>query len=192
VTATRAAPRQRRSAEKVDAIVAAARAVLVEGGELTTGALARRAGVAIGTVYRYFADVDAVVDVVLAEHARRAAAAVEAALTATGPAAPTDEVFAAVLDAHLGLYDQRPDLARALADPALAERHRRIEEASDRALVGRLATTLGLAPDDEARLAAAWRSVGAHLGTVLVARPAERRGLEADLRALVAHHATRF
>lgn len=192
MTATRAAPRQRRSAEKVDAIVAAARAVLVEGGEPTTAALARRAGVAIGTVYRYFADVDAVVDVVLAEHARRATEAVEAALVATGPGAPVDEVFAAVLGAHLALYDERPDLARALADPALAERHRRIEEASDRALVGRLATALGLAPGDEVRLAAAWRSVGAHLGAALVARPADRPGLEADLRALVAHHATRF
>ncbi|HEX7132481.1 MAG TPA: helix-turn-helix domain-containing protein [Iamia sp.] len=189
MTDSRATPQQRRSAEKVAAIVGAARSVLVDGGELTTAVLARRAGVAIGTVYRYFADVDAVLEAVLVEHAEAATAAVDAALDALPPDADARTAFHAVLDAHLALYRRRPELTAILSDPALAARHRGIEAVSDGAMAAVLAARFDA---DLVRLTAAWRSVGAVLGTSLHARPADRPALEADLRALVDHHAARL
>ena len=56
VSAPRRVPRQRRSREIVEAIVAAGRLVLQEHGPegLTTNRIAERAGVSVGSLYRYF------------------------------------------------------------------------------------------------------------------------------------------
>jgi AcrR family transcriptional regulator len=52
----RALPRQRRSSERVEKILAATRVILREQGadRVTTVAVARKAGVSVGTFYRYF------------------------------------------------------------------------------------------------------------------------------------------
>lgn len=54
----RTVPRQQRSVARVDAILAAAEAVFDEVGfeQATTGSVAARAGVPIGTLYRWFPD----------------------------------------------------------------------------------------------------------------------------------------
>ncbi|MGH0028780.1 MAG: TetR/AcrR family transcriptional regulator [Myxococcota bacterium] len=56
--APRRIPKQRRSREIVEAIVSAARLLLDEGGPeaVTTNRIAERAGVSIGSLYRYFSD----------------------------------------------------------------------------------------------------------------------------------------
>lgn len=169
--------------------MAAARLLVHDGQALTTAALADRAGVAIGTVYRYFADVDAVIEAVLHEHGEAATAAVDAALAALPADADARTAFHAVLDAHLDLYRRRPELTAVLPDPGLAARHRRVEIVSDGAMAAALAARFDA---DLVRLTAAWRSVGAALGLYLHARPADRPTLEADLRALVDHHALRL
>lgn len=55
----------------VAALLDAADALAAEQGAnaLTTTAVARRAGVAVGTVYQYFSDVDTLADAVIARHA---------------------------------------------------------------------------------------------------------------------------
>jgi DNA-binding transcriptional regulator YbjK len=59
---SRRAPKQDRSREIVSAIVAAGRELLARDGpaSLTTNRIAERAGVSIGSLYRYFADKDAI------------------------------------------------------------------------------------------------------------------------------------
>lgn len=61
VLSIRKAPRQRRSAHTVEAILEAAALVLEEGGleGFNTNAVARRAGASIGTLYQYFPSKDA-------------------------------------------------------------------------------------------------------------------------------------
>ena len=60
-------PVQARSTATVQAVLDAARAVLNAGDELTARSIAERAGIAAPTVYRYFADVKAVVDALVGE-----------------------------------------------------------------------------------------------------------------------------
>lgn len=59
----RRTPRQQRSREIVDSILEAGRRLLAEGGEaaLTTNRIAERAGVSVGSLYRYFPNKEAVV-----------------------------------------------------------------------------------------------------------------------------------
>lgn len=74
--ATRAVPSRRRPSQDrglatVAALLDAADALAAEQGAdaLTTTAVARRAGVAVGTVYQYFSDVATLAEAVVARHA---------------------------------------------------------------------------------------------------------------------------
>jgi AcrR family transcriptional regulator len=64
---SRRTPVQRRSRERVEQILTAASELLSEGGveALTTRSLARHAGIPVGTIYRYFANRDAIIDAYL-------------------------------------------------------------------------------------------------------------------------------
>jgi AcrR family transcriptional regulator len=79
-------PRQRRSRASVEVVLEAATQVLEARGEsgFNTNAVAERAGVSIGTLYRYFPDKQAI----LAELARREMAAVNAATVLALAGAP--------------------------------------------------------------------------------------------------------
>jgi AcrR family transcriptional regulator len=108
----RKAPRQRRAAHTVEAILEAAALVLEEGGleGFNTNAVARRAGASIGTLYQYFPSKDALTLALLQreEGKYRAAAAAAAALPEWREALIK---FIAV-SAHQQL--ERPNLARLL------------------------------------------------------------------------------
>jgi len=193
-------PRQDRSAERVTAILAAARQLLQteELGELTVRSIAGEAGIGAASVYRYFADVDEIVDLLLAEHAEASAAAVRAALEST-TSRTVAGVFEVVLRAFLDLYASRPDLTIVWCSPALADRQRRHDEAADRAIageIGRHLTQIGAITDDAPavhdRLTAHFEVAGALLGAVLRADTSSRPVLEADLFALVRHLGSRY
>ena len=64
---SRRTPVQRRSRERVERILEAASELLREGGveALTTRSLAEHAGIPVGTIYRYFANRDAIIDAYL-------------------------------------------------------------------------------------------------------------------------------
>ena len=66
-------PKQERSRRLVDAVVEAARIVLVEHGSeaLTTVNVAERAGVSVGSLYQYFAGRDALLFAVLEDEVSR-------------------------------------------------------------------------------------------------------------------------
>jgi AcrR family transcriptional regulator len=85
----RAAPRQRRAQASVDAVLEAAIQVLERHGEggFNTNAIAERAGVSVGTLYRYFPDKGAIL-LALAQREMQAvnAAMAELAASRDGPA----------------------------------------------------------------------------------------------------------
>ena len=70
-TDARRRPQQQRSRAKVDAILAAANALVAQNGAdaLTTTLVAERAGVAVGSLYQYFDGVPAIVEALVARHA---------------------------------------------------------------------------------------------------------------------------
>lgn len=80
----RRVPRQRRSRETRDRVLDAAEQLLVDGGSaaLTTTRIAERAGVAVGSVYAYFADRHAVAEAIAVRQWQRFADVVAAAAEA--------------------------------------------------------------------------------------------------------------
>jgi AcrR family transcriptional regulator len=192
-------PQQQRSIARVQAILAAARDLLQRNptDAVTTSSIAQAAGIPVSALYRWFDDVDDILDVLVGEHAQAASAALDDALAA--PSATVGEAFARVLDAHIDLYRRRPDLTRVWFSPQLAARQAELELRADRALARRVGAHLvasGLIPAVDAtvaaRLQAHWLAAGAVLGAWLDAPPAGRNDLEAELRALVAHLASRY
>lgn len=106
---SRRVPSQQRSRRRVEAILDAAGELVMEMGveDLTTRAIAERAGVPVASLYQYFADKE---DVVLAL-AERDMAEMDAHLAEVlAPLAPTS--VAAVVDAAMGafvdVYHRRP------------------------------------------------------------------------------------
>ncbi|MEU6342447.1 TetR/AcrR family transcriptional regulator [Streptomyces sp. NPDC046977] len=86
----RRVPVQQRSAERLARILDVAAAVLDEGGyeELSTRAVAARAGVPIGSVYRFFSNKRAMADALARRNLEKYLAGVTALLDAAGPGAP--------------------------------------------------------------------------------------------------------
>lgn len=94
-------PVQRRSQETVNAIVEAAAQVFQRGGvEISTNAIAERAGVSIGSLYEYFPDKDGLIAAILERCAQRTldVLSLEAARQASAPLA---QAIAAVVDVLL-------------------------------------------------------------------------------------------
>lgn len=192
------AAQQQRSAEKVAALLAAARRLLQEHPQdaVTTRRIAAEAGVSVAALYRHFADVDDLLDVLVHEHAERAAAALEQALGSCSSTDPAD-VYVAVLDAHLHLYREHPELTVAWRSPQLAARQQAVEEAADRALARRVGEHLveigAIDVVDEIaalRLEAHWSAAGAALGVLLHVDDEARPALLHDLTSLVHHLGT--
>lgn len=71
----RSTPRQERSRAMVEAIEQAAELIVAEGGSFTTNRVAERAGVSIGSLYRYFDDKEAIFDRVVERYVDRLEAA---------------------------------------------------------------------------------------------------------------------
>lgn len=194
-------PRQRRSTATVDAVVGAARALLHEHDDavtLTVRTVADRAGVSPAAVYRYFEDLDQLIDAVLAEHAAIAERTIAETLAASAQRTAVG-LFREVVQAYLTLYTERPDLTVEFRSPALARRHRELETASDRrlaAILGSRLHDLGLLDSFDTttldRLTAHWNAVGSMIGEVLRSSDATRPALRVDLDALVVHAAARF
>jgi len=193
-------PQQDRSSAKVDSIVAATALLLrtAHPSDLTARTIATAAGVSPATVYRYFRDVDHVIEAVLVAHADTANATVAAAL-ATSRHRTVAGVFRLVVDTHLRLYEARPDLTATWESEELAERRRNIEIESDRSLaqqVGRHLLDKGLIAQftstEELLLDAHWATAGTLLGRALGADHVGRPILLDELRRLVDHFATRY
>lgn len=137
-------PQQRRSQERVERIVDAAAELVADRGvaAASTRAVAERAGVSVGSLYRFFADADDVLRAVAARHVDRLAPPLAAA-AAGGAHRTWREALGAILDALVGYAAAEPAfralwlgdrLPADLLDPArptaavVAERLRRAVE----------------------------------------------------------------
>lgn len=110
----RRTPRQRRSRAIVDAIVQAGRELLAtEGpGGLTTNRIAERAGVSIGSLYRYFPNKEAVVAAVCEGETGRQVADLSASQRWPIEDLPLREALAAIVDFQLDRHRQLLALGR--------------------------------------------------------------------------------
>lgn len=113
---------------------------------MTTNHVAVAAGVSIGSLYEYFPSKEALVLALAERHLDAAEASLLAHLGELLPRAlerPLDEVVRALVSVMIALHAEEPRLHRALFEvaprlPELAERVRRLEEASVRLVEGLL------------------------------------------------------
>jgi AcrR family transcriptional regulator len=107
---TRREPVQKRSRERVEAIVKAAEELLAEGGveALTTRSLASYSGIPVATIYRYFEDRDAIIAAYLDRELRSIESAVEEAVM-TLERVTFRSMTSAVAIAHLRHHQAHPE-----------------------------------------------------------------------------------
>lgn len=138
--------KQARSKATVDAIIEAATRILAETGwaSLNTNAIAARAGVSVGSIYEYFPNKQAILDVIIDQHLEAGEALLaEAASEIRGPVAP-DSVVEALVSGFIRLHSDDPRLHRALSSevPITTAQRVRIEVLRDR-IVAMVALALG-------------------------------------------------
>ncbi len=189
----RKTPQQARSREMVERIVAAGRATLVTDGydAFSTNRVAATAGISPGSVYQYFPDKAAILDVVVdrytEETAERVAAAMSDRMGGVGLKVVRD-----IVDALLTALEADRALLRVVAEELPLARSRARREALERR-VGELASAYLLARPEHSRrprpTVSTWVTVLAieNLATrwVLDRPPIERDQLLDEIVALV-------
>lgn len=139
LTAPRKLPVQDRSRHTVEAILEATAQVLVSRGyeKTTTGGVAERAGVSIGTLYQYFHNKESLMASLVDRHVGDVLAMVEAALRRHAQAQP-EVLLGAVIRASLDAHRLDPKLHKVLIEQL--PRTGKLEKALD--LGARLSTLL--------------------------------------------------
>ncbi|WP_435056606.1 TetR family transcriptional regulator [Streptomyces noursei] len=146
----RRAPVQRRSAQRLARILDACAELLDETGyeELSTRAVAGRAGVPIGSVYRFFPNKRAMAEALARRNLDAYADRISARLTAPGQPAGWRAAMDVVIDEYLAMKRTLPGFALVeFTVPAPRESRQANYEVADR-LLHLLAERLGLAPAD--------------------------------------------
>lgn len=165
-------PVQGRSQATVDALLAAAAQILARSGPeaATTNAIAARAGVSIGSLYQYFPDKDALIDVLATRHVDQMSAVMFAELADTG-ARTFAEAAAGLVAAILAAQRVNPRLHHALHQILPRQKMStmdRLEAALETRVAALLAEREGLAPAVAERTAVVLvRSIGGAVRTTL-------------------------
>lgn len=109
--------RQSRSKATVNAIVEAAARILAESGwaAVNTNAIARRAGASVGSVYEYFPDKQAILDVIIDRHLTSGEAMVDETVRTLSAPRGLDEIVHALVFGFIRLHQDDPRLHRALS-----------------------------------------------------------------------------
>ncbi len=106
----RTMPRQERSRQRVDLILDTAATLFVEIGyePTTTNAIAERAGISIGSLYRYFPDKDTVLRALIARYSREMQELYERIFTADAVYLPLPVFIDRILDQYMSFYGECP------------------------------------------------------------------------------------
>lgn len=109
-TQMRRAPSQKRSRERVDAILANATKMIAEAGSdaLRMSELAHRAGISIGSLYQYFPDKSAVVHALAERCNEESRACIAQGLSTVGTMEDLAAAFGALIDTYYAIFLAEP------------------------------------------------------------------------------------
>lgn len=109
--------KQKRSKATVEVIVEAATRILSDQGwsALNTNAIAKRAGVSVGSVYEYFPDKHAIIDVILDRHLSAGERLIAESANRIEELPSAETVVQILIDGFVGLHSDDPKLHRALS-----------------------------------------------------------------------------
>jgi AcrR family transcriptional regulator len=126
---------QARSKATVNAIVEASARILAEDGwaGVNTNAIAKRAGVSVGSVYEYFRDKQGILDVIVDRHLSAAEAMLAEAASRLAAGSNIDLVVSTLVDAFMHVHSEDPALHRALSSEAPLSDNQRARIAALRA-----------------------------------------------------------
>lgn len=165
-------PQQQRSRDRVERLIDAADEVLAtEGyGALTVRRIAAAAGVPVGSIYQFFPDKHAIVDVLSRRYLETFASAMDQ-LQSRSQAGPWDDPVGVVVDAFVELCRDNPGYRAIWLDHHLSPEMVRADEENDDRLAARLRQILlaQTAVRDSEELAQGCR-VAIYLGGALLRR----------------------
>lgn len=117
IASARKQPVQERSRRTVEAILQATTQVLIQRGyeNATTGAIAERAGVSIGTLYQYFPNKELLVASLIEAHFKEVLTTIESALS-DNVESPLAVLLRAVIRASLDAHRLQPALHKVLIE----------------------------------------------------------------------------
>lgn len=103
-------PQQKRSRERVERILAAAKELIARGGSdaMKMGELAERAGVPIGSLYQFFPDKGSVVRTLAERYNEEGRACIREAMEPVRDASAFSEAFKGLIDTYYGLFLAEP------------------------------------------------------------------------------------
>ena len=133
-TVPRKMPKQQRSKETVDVILAATARVLVKEGfdRASTNRIAEAAGVSIGSLYQYFPSKEALVAALVERHIESMSAALQAEMAAVADS-PLDVALRRMVTLMMQAHSIEPELHRVLNEqvPRVGRLHR-VHEVEER------------------------------------------------------------
>lgn len=191
-------PVQRRSTEKVDAILAAAREIMADpDAELTVRGIEDRVTFSVGTIYRYFESLDAIVDAVLQQHADAAEDKLDKLLNTLEPSS-LEELFSKLAEALIAFYRDNPHFTQVQLAGEYRVRYAEIEEVSNARLVESVAdkaVAAGFMPAgtrSRTRLLVHWSAVGAAFRIAFRDNASGNRTVLAEARQMVENFAATY
>jgi AcrR family transcriptional regulator len=129
---------QTRSRHTVETILEAATRILASEGwpGLNTNAVARIAGVSIGSVYEYFGNKEAILEVILDRHLASGEAQLKALAGIERDALTLDEIVALLVGGFVATHRDDPKLHRVLSEqvPLSEAQRQRVQDIRDRAI----------------------------------------------------------
>ncbi len=139
-------PQQTRSQQRVDLILDVAAELFVEigYGSVTTNAIAERAGISIGSLYRYFPDKDAILRALSRRHYEQVQVLFDAAFTKDMVYLPLPVLIDRLIDSFVELHVACPAYKHILLGSDVSADIAAASEALDQEIIERMAEILRL------------------------------------------------
>ncbi len=145
----RRTPQQARSQQRVEEILRATADLLVEDGyeRLTTSAIAKRAGISVGSLYQFFANKDAILQALAGRYLEKMAILNEVVFTPDAVYVPIPILIDRAVDALVAFVDKNQGIHQLFDTPwILPELQTVADEATNQMIVEVQKIVLGKAP----------------------------------------------